>query len=257
METSSPGNTEWIDAEDSLLNTYCDIKTFPWGRRYLSADGPTHHKFNFIRVLDNEISQLDFDALVDEQTRYYQRNSRPLCVKIGDSLFPETPKILSNFSPMGTPLVSVLVDASSLSPQETNDATTIKKCENKADLELFIAVNASAREWPLARPVYNGMRASFTNGGAEEYYLLFLNGEPACTTAITYFNDKFNSAGAGTHKNFQRLGLFNYMKHWIAHEIQKDFYVQLNEGEASFTYCSKLLGAKIVNTEYSFTASKV
>lgn len=238
MNTRLPGNIEWADAEDSFLNAYCDIETFPWGRRYLSTDGPTHHKFNFIRLLDKEINQVDFDALVDEQVHYYQNYSRPLCIKIGDSLFPETPEFLANLSPMGTPLVSVLVDSSSLSPPETNKAIAIKKCETEAELELFIGVNASARDWPLDKSVYKGMRGCFKNGGNEEYYLLFINGEPACTTAITYFNDKFNSAAAGTHKKFQRLGLFDYMKHWIANEIQKDFYVQLNEGEASFAYYS-------------------
>lgn len=255
MNTSPPNNIEWIDAEDSCLNIFCEIEAFPWGRRYLWAEGPDHQKFNFIRLLDRDIDQGSFDDIVNEQSHYYKRHSKSLNVKIGDSLFTETPKVLANFSPMGTPLVSVLIDSSSLSPPEANEAISIEKCKDKADLELFIAVNASAREWPLDHPVYNGMRASFTNGGAEEYYLLFLNGEPACTTAITYFNEKFNSALAGTHKNFQRLGLFNYMKHWIAHEIQKDFYVQLNEGEASFAYYSKLPGAKIVNTEYGFTAS--
>ena len=256
MNTNPSNNIEWIDAEDSCLNIFCEIEAFPWGRRYLWAEGPDHQKFNFIRLLDREINQSAFDDIVNEQTEYYKRHSKSLCVKIGDSLFTETPKILAKLSPMGTPLVSVLIDSSSLRPPEANEDIAIKKCGNDADLELVIAVNASAREWPLNHPVYNGMRTSFTNAGSEEYYLLFLNGEPACTTAITYFNDKFNSALAGTHKKFQRLGLFDYMKHWIAHEIQKDFYVQLNEGEASFAYYSKLPGAKIVNTEYGFTALK-
>ncbi len=255
MSTSSSGNNEWADAEDSFLNNFCEIEIFPWGRRYLWAEGPDHQKFNFIRLLDREIDQGVFDALVNEQTHYYQRHSKSLYVKVGDSLFPETPEILANFSPAGTLLVSVLVDSLSLSPPEANEAISIKKCKNLSDLELFIAVNASAREWALGHPIYNGMRAGFPPRQGAEYYLLFLNGEPACTTAITYFNEKFNSAGAGTHKKFQRLGLFNYMKHWLAHEIQKDFYVQLNEGEASFTYYSKLPGARIVNTEHGFTIS--
>lgn len=214
--------------------------------------GGNHHKFNFIRLLDQNITALEFKALIAEQRGYFRSHCRSLHVKIGDSVFPKRPKFLSECEIMGTPLVSMRIKTAELPLPKLDRAISIIKCQTLEELEQFIRVNANARSWPLDVAVYKRMRETFCLDKDKEKYLLFFNGQPACTTSIGHFNDKFNSNLAGTHKEFQRRGLFNYMKLWLAHEINKDFYVQLNQGEESFNYYSKLPAASIVNTEYTY-----
>jgi len=255
MSSKLPANLEWVEAEDVSLQSYCQIDPFSWDRCYLwteEAMGGDHHKFNFIRLLDQNITALEFKKLIAEQRDYFHSHSRSLHLKISDSVFPKKPSFLSKFETMGTPLVSMLIKTSELPLPKLDEAISIIKCQTLEELEQFIQVNANSRSWPLDIGIYKNMRETFILHGDKEQYLLFFNGQPACTTSIGYFNDKFNSNLAGTHKTFQRRGLFNYMKLWLAHEINKDFYVQLNQDEESFNYYSKLPAASIVNTEYTY-----
>ena len=109
MSNQSSATLEWISAENTTLEKFCQIDSFSWGKRYLWPQGPDHGKFNFIRLLDKEIDKVRFDFIVDEQERVFQRHSKTLNIKISDSIFPRPPEFLSGYGVTGSPLVSILL----------------------------------------------------------------------------------------------------------------------------------------------------
>jgi hypothetical protein len=84
------------------------------------------------------------------------------------------------------------------------------------------------------------------------YYLLYVDDKPACTATILQFGGKYNLNLLSTHKQFQRRGLMHYLNIWIAQNLNKDFYVQVNHNEPSYIYYSQLAGAEVVNTEVKY-----
>jgi len=245
---------EWITAENTTLDKFCQIDSFSWGQRYLWPQGPDHGKFNFIRLLDKGIDSVSFDSIVGEQEKAFKKHSKTLNIKIPDSVFASPPGFLASYGIAGSPLISILLRHTSIPELVARDSVSIRECKDEGDLGAFIRVNASGRDWSPDRPVYEIIRNSFaTRADAKRYYLLYVGDDPACTASIDYFGDKFNLCLLATHKDFQRRGLMNYLNTWIAKKVEKDFYVQVNNDEPSFQYYSNLDGAQIVNTEVRYT----
>jgi len=97
------------------------------------------------------------------------------------------------------------------------------------------------------------LRQSFaTRPEGAKYYLMYVDGEAASTAKIESFGDKYNLNFLATHKNFRRRGLMHYMNLWVAEEVKKNFYVQVNTDEPSCVYYTALSGASIVNTEVKY-----
>ena len=248
---------EWIDAENTLLSGVCQIDNFPWGQRFYWDKGPDHGKYNFIRLLNEGMDEEEFDRIVEEQGAFFRERSKSLHIKIPSSIFPTSPKFLDRFKLTGCPLVSILIQQKLLPSLEEKASISIQGCKTSGDLESFIQVNASGRDWPLDHHVYNSLRQSFLPESSDiTYYLLCTDGKPACTAIVIYFGNKFNLQLLATHKDFQRRGLMNYMNLWLVQELKKDFYVQVNDNEPSYLYYSSLPGATIVNTEVKYIAGK-
>ena len=256
MSTTHQTNKhEWIDSEDASLALFCQIDHFSWGQRFLWEKGTDHGKFNFIRLLDNDINENQFCLIIEEQDLYFREHSKTLHIKISDSIFPTLPKFLGKYKATGSPLISILIRHNLLPRLETQKSISIRECKTANDLESFIRVNASGRGWPLDNYIYNSFRQSFGNSSQDAtYYLLCIDEEPACTARINHFGNKFNLGLLATHKDFQRRGLMHYINLWLAEELKKDFYVQVNDDEPSYFYYSKLPGAEIANTEVKYTA---
>jgi hypothetical protein len=253
MSSQLAAALEWIAAENTTLDKFCQIDSFSWGQRYLWPQGPDHGKFNFIRLLDNGIDKVRFDSIVGEQERVFKKHSKTLHIKISDSIFPSPPEFLSSYGITGSPLISILLRHTLIPELEARDSISIRECENEGDLEKYVRVNASGRDWSPDRPVYEVIREAFaTRADANSYYLLYVGDVPACTASIDYFGDKYNLCLLATHEDFQRRGLMNYLNTWIARKVEKDFYVQVNNDEPSFRYYANLDGAQIVNTEVKY-----
>ncbi len=244
---------EWIDAENTFLIDVCQIDNFPWGQRFFWDKGPDHGKYNFIRLLNDGTDEKEFDGIIEEQKAFFRERSKSLHIKIPSSVFLTLPRFLDRFKLTGSPLVSILIQQKLLPSLEEKTSILIRECKTSDDLELFIQFNASGRDWPLDHHVYNILRQSFLPEGVDRaYYLLCIDGKPACTALVIYFGEKFNLQLLATHKDFQRRGLMNYMNLWLAQELKKDFYVQVNDNEPSYLYYSSLPGATIANTEVKY-----
>ena len=149
---------EWITAENTTLDKFCQIDSFSWGQRYLWPQGPDHGKFNFIRLLDKGIDKIRFDSIVGEQEQAFKRHSKTLNIKIPDSIFPSPPEFLASYGITGSPLISILLRHTSIPELVARDSISIRECKDEGDLENFIRVNASGRDWSPDRPVYEVIR---------------------------------------------------------------------------------------------------
>ena len=256
MDKNSSGMFEWIDAENTAIQKFCQIEHFSWGQRYFCENGSDHGKFNFIRLLADSIGKREFLEIVAAQEQYFKERDRSLHIKLPSCVFKERPAWLDGFVETGSPLVSILIRHELLPLPKNDDRISIVECKTQEDFEVFIEVNASGREWPLDHPVYEMMRDQFSRTADDRLsYILYMNGSPACTALALLFDDKYNLNFLATHKAFQRLGLMHYMNLWIAQKIERDFYVQVNDNEPSYVYYSKLAGAQIVNTEVKYIAN--
>ncbi len=203
--------------------------------------------------MDNNINEKEFEEIVTAQEKHFREHKKSLHIKIPSCVFKDPPAYLDEFVSTGSPLISILIRHELLPLVKKDDQVSIVECKTREDLELFLEVNASGREWPLDHTVYEMIRRQFPNRGNDHlYYLLYMEGKPACTASTLHFGAKYNLNFLATQKEFQRRGLMHYMNLWLAQKLNKDFYVQVNDNEPSYVYYSKLAGAEVVNTEVKY-----
>ena len=114
---------EWEKAGSTGLQNICQVDAFPWGHRFVCPAGSDHGTFNFIRLLDKDIDENHFQAIVDEQEPVFHKYGKTLSVKISDSVFSTPPDFLAGYPVAGTPLISILIDHKYLPSLQASDAT--------------------------------------------------------------------------------------------------------------------------------------
>ena len=97
-------------ADGTGLQNICQVDGFPWGHRFVCPAGSDHGTFNFIRLLDKDIDENHFQAIVDTQEPVFHKYRKTLSVKISDSVFSTPPDFLAGYQVAGTPLTSILID---------------------------------------------------------------------------------------------------------------------------------------------------
>lgn len=242
----------YLDAEESFLRKFCDIKIYDWGTYYFWDIGSRWPKFNFIRI--NDTNKVNIGE-VEKIYKKHKSNNVPTFIKTDIKFSVNT--ISSSERKLefgGIPIAYLSTHSACFKNISKINDLIILKLEEKDELIDWWMVNSSGRDRENAKesPLFKVLLETFSS--SEYYLILNQENEKIGCFAIDRLNSKnINLWGVAISKEFQgKKNLRNIYKFIFDQYGELIVHGQVNIDSITFYYRNKFMSTRIYSIEKKF-----